>query len=157
MLDILEQDIKYVPGVGPHRKEILERELNIHTFGDLLEYYPYKYIDRSRIYTISELSGEMPYVQLKGHILSFEEFEQGPRKKRIVAHFTDGTGIADLVWFVRAQQLTKDLKVNTDYVVFGKPGIYGGRYQLAHPEIERASRCSSQRWACSRTTTRRRR
>jgi len=139
MLDILEQDIKYVPGVGPHRKEILERELNIHTFGDLLEYYPYKYIDRSRIYTISELSGEMPYVQLKGHILSFEEFEQGPRKKRIVAHFTDGTGIADLVWFVRAQQLTKDLKVNTDYIVFGKPGIYGGRYQLAHPEIERAS------------------
>ena len=139
MLDILEQNIKYVPGVGPHRKEILERELNIHTFGDLLEYYPYKYIDRSRIYTINELSGEMPYVQLKGHILSFEEFEQGPRKKRIVAHFTDGTGIADLVWFVRAQQLTKDLKVNTDYVVFGKPGIYGGRYQLAHPEIERAS------------------
>ncbi len=139
MLDILEQDIKYVPGVGPHRKEILERELNIHTFGDLLEYYPYKYIDRSRIYTISELSGEMPYVQLKGHILSFEEFEQGPRKKRIVAHFTDGTGIADLVWFVRAQQLTKDLKVNTDYVVFGKPTIYGGRYQLAHPEIEKAS------------------
>ena len=139
MLDILEQDIKYVPGVGPHRKEILERELNIHTFGDLLEYYPYKYIDRSRIYTISELSGEMPYVQLKGHILSFEEFEQGTRKKRIVAHFTDGTGIADLVWFVRAQQLTKDLKVNTDYVVFGKPGIYGGRYQLAHPEIEKAS------------------
>ena len=139
MLDILEQDIKYVPGVGPHRKEILERELNIHTFGDLLEYYPYKYIDRSRIYTISELSGEMPYVQLKGHILSFEEFEQGPRKKRIVAHFTDGTGIADLVWFVRAQQLTKDLKVNTDYVVFGKPTIYGGRYQLGHPEIEKAS------------------
>ena len=139
MLDILEQDIKYVPGVGPHRKEILERELNIRTFGDLLEYYPYKYIDRSRIYTISELSGEMPYVQLKGHILSFEEFEQGPRKKRIVAHFTDGTGIADFVWFVRAQQLTKDLKVNTDYIVFGKPTIYGGRYQLAHPEIERAS------------------
>ena len=139
MLDILEQDIKYVPGVGPHRKEILERELNIRTFGDLLEYYPYKNIDRSRIYTISELSGEMPYVQLKGHILSFEEFEQGPRKKRIVAHFTDGTGIADFVWFVRAQQLTKDLKVNTDYIVFGKPTIYGGRYQLAHPEIERAS------------------
>ena len=139
MLDILEQDIKYVPGVGPHRKEILERELNIHTFGDLLEYYPYKYIDRSRIYTISELSGEMPYVQLKGHILSFEEFEQAPRKKRIVAHFTDGTGIIDFVWFVRAQQLTKDLKVNTDYIVFGKPTIYGGRYQLAHPEIEKAS------------------
>ena len=139
MLDILEQDIKFVPGVGPHRKDILEKELNIKTFGDLLEYYPYKYVDRSRVYTISDLSGEMPYVQLKGHILSFEEFEMGPRKKRIVAHFTDGTGIVDLVWFTRAQQLTKDLKVNTDYIVFGKPSIYSGRYQLAHPEIEKAS------------------
>ncbi len=139
MLDILEQDIKYVPGVGPKRKEILEKELDIHTFGDLLQHYPYKYIDRSRIYTIQELRGEMPYVQLKGKILSFEEFDMGARKKRIVAHFTDGTGIVDFVWFARAQQVTKDLKVNTEYIVFGKPSIYGGRYQLAHPEIEKAS------------------
>ena len=139
MLDILEQDIQFVPGVGPKRKEILERELNLSTFGDLIEYYPYKYIDRSRIYTIGELTGEMPYVQLRGRILGFEEFNQGPRKKRVVAHFSDGTGIVDFVWFVRAQQLTRDLKVGIDYVVFGKPAIFNGRYQLAHPEIERAS------------------
>ena len=139
MLDILEQDIKYVIGVGPRRKDVLEKELNIKTFGDLLEYYPYKYVDRSHIYAIRDLSGEMPYVQLKGYIMGFEEFEMGPRKKRVVAHFTDGTGIVDLVWFTRAQQLTKNLKVNTDYIVFGKPAIYSGRYQLAHPEIEKAS------------------
>ena len=139
MLDILQQDIKFVPGVGPHRKDILEKELGVKTFGDLLEYYPYKYVDRSHIYSISDLSGEMPYVQLKGNILSFEEFDMGPRKKRIVAHFTDGTGIVDLVWFARVQQLTKGLRVDTEYIVFGKPTIYGGRYQFAHPEIEKAS------------------
>ncbi len=139
MLDILQQDIKFVPGVGPHRKDILEKELGVKTFGDLLEYYPYKYVDRSHIYSISDLSGEMPYVQLKGNILSFEEFDMGPRKKRIVAHFTDGSGIVDLVWFARAQQLTKGLRVDTEYIVFGKPSIYGGRYQFAHPEIEKAS------------------
>ena len=139
MLDILQQDIKFVPGVGPHRKDILEKELGVKTFGDLLEYYPYKYVDRSHIYFISDLSGEMPYVQLKGNILSFEEFDMGPRKKRIVAHFTDGSGIVDLVWFARAQQLTKSLRVDTEYIVFGKPTIYGGRYQFAHPEIEKAS------------------
>ncbi|MBR1400852.1 MAG: ATP-dependent DNA helicase RecG [Prevotella sp.] len=138
MHDILQQDIKYVPGVGPKRKELLSKELGIDTFGDLLEYYPYKYVDRSKIYTIGELSGEMPFVQIKGEILSFEEFDMGPRKKRIVAHVTDGTGFADLVWFVRAQQITKNYKVNTEYIIFGKPTVYGGRYQFAHPEIEKA-------------------
>ena len=83
----------YVPGVGPKRKDILKRELGIETFGDLLEYYPYKYVDRSKVYRISEFTGEMPFVQVKVNILSFEEFEMGPRKKRIVAHATDGTGI----------------------------------------------------------------
>ncbi|MBR1462189.1 MAG: ATP-dependent DNA helicase RecG [Prevotella sp.] len=138
MHDILQQDIKYVPGVGPKRKELLSKELGIETFGDLLEYYPYKYVDRSKVYTIGELSGEMPFVQIKGEILSFEEFDMGPRKKRIVAHVTDGTGFADLVWFVRAQQITKNYKVNTEYIIFGKPTVYGGRYQFAHPEIEKA-------------------
>ena len=139
MTDILQQDIKYVPGVGPRRKDILQKELGIETFGDLLEYYPYKYIDRSKVYRVGEFSGEMPHVQVQVRILSFEEFEMSPRKKRIVAHATDGTGIVDLVWFVHAQQLTKDLKVQTDYLVFGKPTIYGGRYQFAHPEIEKAA------------------
>ena len=129
----------YVPGVGPKRKEILSKELNIQTFGDLLEYYPYKYVDRSRIYRSDELSPDMPFVQLKGKILSFEEFEMGPRKKRLVAHFHDGGRIVDLVWFARTQYVTKSIKVNTDYIVFGKPSIFNGRFQIAHPEVEPAS------------------
>ncbi|MBP3229815.1 MAG: DEAD/DEAH box helicase, partial [Prevotella sp.] len=138
MYDTLHQDIKYLPGVGPRRKDILSKELGINTFGDLLEYYPYKYVDRSKIYQISELTGDMPFVQIKGQILSFEEFEMGHRRKRIVAHMTDGTGVVDLVWFSRAQYITSNYKVNTEYIVFGRPTIYNYRYQFAHPDIEKA-------------------
>ena len=90
MSGILSQDIMYLTGVGPNRKKILNEELGIFTFGDLLTYYPYKYVDRSRIYTIDELSSEMPYVQVCGRILSFETFENGYRRERVVAHFSDG-------------------------------------------------------------------
>ncbi len=129
----------YLPGMGPKRKEILDRELHIQTWGELLEYYPYKYVDRSRIYAVSELSADMPFVQIKGKILSFEEFSQGPRRKRLVAHFTDGTGIVDLVWFQGVQYASKTYKVDRDYIVFGKPTVFNGRYQFAHPDIDDAS------------------
>lgn len=134
--DILSQDIMYLSGVGPKRKEILNKELNIRTWRDLLEYYPYKYVDRSRIYHIDELDGSMPFVQIKGRILSFEEFSMGPRKKRIVAHFSDGHGVVDLVWWQGGKFVYKSYKVGEEYIVFGKPGIFGGRYQFTHPEIE---------------------
>lgn len=136
--DLLGQDIKYLSGVGPKRREILGRELNIQTWRDLLEYYPYKYVDRSKIYRIDELDGSMPFVQIKGRILSFEEFSMGPRKKRVVAHFSDGHGVVDLVWWQGTQYVYKSYKVQVEYVVFGKPTIFGGRYQFAHPEIEKA-------------------
>lgn len=139
MTDFLQQDIQYLPGVGPHRKELLKRELSIASIGDLLEYYPYKYVDRSKIYTIRELSGEMPFMQIKAHILSFEEFNMGARRKRVVAHATDGTGIVDLVWFSHAQKIASKLKVNTEYIIFGKPTVYNGRYQFSHPEVELAA------------------
>ncbi len=139
MTSILSQDIKYLTGVGPKRKEILEKELQISTWGDLLEYYPYKYVDRSRIYRIGELRGELPFVQLKGKILSFEEFAMGAHRKRVVAHFSDGTGVVDLVWFRGAQYVYKTYKVNEEYIVFGRPGIYGGRYQFAHPDIDKVA------------------
>ena len=139
MTSILDQDIMYLPGVGPKRKEILSKELNVQTWRDLLEYYPYKYVDRSKVYAIDELNGTMPFVQIKGKILSFEEFSNGARKKRIVAHFTDGHGVVDLVWFRGAQYIYKTYTLNTEYIVFGKPTIYGGRYQFAHPEIEKAA------------------
>lgn len=136
--DILNQDITFLSGVGPRRTEILNRELDIFTWRDLLEYYPYKYVDRSRIYAIRELDGTMPFVQICGRILSFEEFPMGAHRKRVVAHFGDGSGIVDLVWWQGAQYIYKTYKVGVDYVVFGKPGIYGGRYQFVHPDIDKA-------------------
>ena len=138
-MNILDQNIKYLPGVGPRRTEILQKELGISTWGQLLEHYPYKYVDRSRLYTIAELRGDMPFVQLKGRILSFEEFPMGPRKKRVVAHFTDGHGVADLVWFNGTKYVYQNYKVGIEYIVFGKPGIYNGRFQFTHPDIDLAS------------------
>ena len=128
----------YLPGVGPQRKDLLRRELNICSWADLLEYYPYKYVDRSRIYAIRELSPDMPFIQIRGEILSFEEHELSPRRKCVVAHFTDGHGVADLVWFSGAQYVYNNYKTGVDYVVFGKPTVYGGRFQIAHPEIDKA-------------------
>lgn len=138
MSDILKQDIMYVTGVGPTKKQILNKELGIMTFGDMLEYYPYKYVDRSKVYTISSLTQDMSFVQIKGRILSFETFQMGIKKKRLVAHFGDGTGVVDLVWFSGTQYITKNFKVGIDYIVFGKPTIFGGRFQFSHPEIEAA-------------------
>lgn len=139
MTDFLQQDIQFLPGVGPRRMELLKKELSIASIGDLLEYYPYKYVDRSKIYTISELSGEMPFMQIKVHILSFEEFSMGAHRKRVVAHATDGTGVVDLVWFSHAQRITSNYKVNTEYIIFGKPTVFNGRYQFSHPEVEPAA------------------
>lgn len=129
----------YLPGVGPQRKEILSKELGISTWRDLIENFPYKYVDRSRIYTIRELSVDMPFVQIKGKVLSYEEFDMSARKKRVVGHFSDGTGVADLVWFSGAQYIYKNYKVGQEFVVFGRPTVYQGRFQFAHPEMERAS------------------
>lgn len=140
MNSILDQDIMYLSGVGPKRKEILSKELGINSYNDLLEYYPYKYVDRSRIYTINELVSDMPFVQIKGKILSFDEFEMGPRKKRIVAHFSDGTGVCDIVWFRATQFVYKNYKVQQEYIIFGKPTLFNGRYQFAHPDIDDASK-----------------
>lgn len=138
MINILEQDIKYLPGVGPKRKVILERELQITSWCDLLEYYPYKYVDRSKTYRILDLKGDLPFVQIKGKILSFEEFDMGGRRKRLVAHFSDRTGVVDLVWFQGVQYAKKKYLLNQEYIVFGRPSVYGGRYQFAHPDIDKA-------------------
>ena len=138
-MQILEQDIQYLPGVGPQRKKMLSEELGIATYGDLLEYYPYKHIDRSRLYTISELTGDMPFVQVKGRILSFETFKMSSRKERVVAHFTDGSGrIMDLTWFNYGKSAIKKYKVGTEYIVFGKPAVFNNRIQVVHPDMEPA-------------------
>lgn len=138
-MDILSQDIMYLPGVGPKRKEILSKELGITTYRDLLEYFPYKYVDRTKVYLISELSQDMPFVQIKGQILSFEEADMGRRKKRIIAHFSDGHGICDLVWFNGTKYIYQNYQIGKEYIVFGKPTFFNGRFQFTHPDIDDAS------------------
>ena len=140
MSSILDQDIQFLPNIGPKTKEILSKELGIRSYGDLLEYYPYKYVDRSKIFHISELTSDMPFVQLKGKILSYEEVDIGKRNKMLVAHFSDGYGVVDLVWFRSAQYIIKSYKVGTEYIVFGKPSAYNGRFRFAHPDIDDASK-----------------
>ena len=139
MADILEQDIKYLTGVGPQRQQILNKELGIHCLGDLLEYYPYKYVDRSKVYSIKELTSDMPFVQIKGRVLSYETFDMGIKKKRLVGHFSDGTGVIDLVWFSGSKYVISNYKVGKEYIVFGKPTVFNYRMQITHPDIDDAS------------------
>lgn len=136
MFDLAQRDIKYLPGVGPARAALLENELQIRSFQDLIQYYPYKYIDRSRIFRISEIDGNMPYIQLRGRIVNMELIGEG-RGKRLVAHFSDGSGMADLVWFQGIKYAQDKYRPNEDYIVFGKPTVFGGRINIAHPEIDK--------------------
>ena len=137
MFDITTRDIKYLQGVGPQRAAMLNKELNIFSLRDLLYYFPYKYVDRSRLYYIHEIDGNMPYIQLKGQILSFETIGEG-RQRRLVAHFSDGTGVIDLVWFQGIKYLMGRYKVHEEYIVFGKPTVFNGRINVAHPDIDPA-------------------
>ena len=132
------RDIKYLTGVGPQRAAILNKEVCIYSLHDLLYYFPYKYVDRSRIYTIREIDGSMPYIQLKGEILSFESVGEG-RQHRLVAHFSDGTGIIDLVWFQGIKYILGRYKVHQEYIVFGKPTVFNGRFNIAHPDMDAAA------------------
>lgn len=138
MLDLTTRNIKYLPGVGEQRATLLNRELNIHSLYDLLYYFPYKYIDRSRVFNVSELGGQMQHVQLVGEIRSFEEMGEGA-SRRLVAHFTDGTAFVDLVWFRGLKFIRNKLKLNTRYVVFGKPSMFNGRVNIPHPDVDDAS------------------
>mgnify|MGYP002673749757 FL=1 len=137
MLDLSTRDIKYLPGVGPQRASLLAKELNIVSFKDLLYYFPYKYVDRSRIYTIREIDGNMPYIQLRGKFLSFETFGEG-RQRRLVGHFSDGTGVMDAVWFQGLKFVMGKIKAGVEYILFGKPTVFGGRINVAHPDVDEA-------------------
>ena len=137
MFDLSTRDIKYLQGVGPQRAAILNKELNIYSFRDLLYYFPYKYVDRSRLYYIHEIDGNMPYIQLKGQVLSFETIGEG-RQRRLVGHFSDGTGVVDLVWFQGLKFVMGRYKAHEEYIVFGKPTVFNGRINIAHPDIDPA-------------------
>lgn len=138
MFDLSTRDIKYLQGVGPQRADILSEELNIRSFKDLLYYFPYKYVDRSRLYYIHEIDGNMPYIQLRGKVLSFETVGEG-RQRRLVGHFSDGTGVVDLVWFQGLKFVMGKYKANEEYIVFGKPTVFNGRINIAHPDIDPAA------------------
>lgn len=136
MSDFLDNDIKFLPGVGPKRAELLAKELNIKTFGDLLNFYPFRYIDRSKIYTISEIEPTMTYIQLRGKVVSMQAIgEKGPAK-RLVATFTDLTGSIELVFFKGIKWYKNSIKLNHEYIIFGKPTLFNSKVNIVHPEIE---------------------
>jgi ATP-dependent DNA helicase RecG len=135
MSQLAEQEIKYLKGVGPKRAELLEKELGIHTCRNLLFFFPYKYIDRSRIYLIKEVDSNQAFIQLKGKITHFR-IEGQRNKQRLVGVFTDGTGTIELVWFQGIQWVTRNYQPNIEYIVFGRPAVYNHRLSIAHPEIE---------------------
>ena len=138
MLEITTRNIKFLPGVGEQRATLLNKELGIYSLYDLLYYFPYKYIDRSRVFKVSELGGQMQHVQLLGEIRSFEEIGEGA-SRRLVAHFTDGTAFVDLVWFRGIKFVKNKLQLGKKYVVFGKPTMFNGRVNIAHPDVDDAS------------------
>ncbi len=137
-MNFLQQDIQYLQGIGPQRKKLFNSELKIFTYEDLINNFPYKHIDRTHIFNIRELTTEMPYVQVRGRILSFQTFTIGPHRQRLVAHLSDGHGVIDLVWFQGIKYIQRQYHTGTDYIVFGKPTVFQGRINISHPEIERA-------------------
>ena len=133
----LDKELTYLPGIGPKRAELLQKELGLRTWEDLLYYFPYKHIDRSRLYRTSELTSDMPFVQLKGRFISFEQMGEG-RKQRLIGHFTDGYGWVDCVWFNSQQYILKSIKLHTDYILFGRPSLFNDRINLNHPDVDAA-------------------
>ncbi len=133
----LQQDIKYLPGICPKKAEILNDDIAVYSFEDLLFYFPYKHVDRSRFYKINEVTPDLPYIQITGKITGFSSIGEG-FKKRLVAKFTDGTGVIELVWFKGAKWIQQSYKIGTDYVVYGKPNLFGSRINIPHPEIDEA-------------------
>lgn len=136
----LHTPIEYLKGVGPQKAELLKKELRIFTYNDLLSYYPFRYVDRTKFYKIKEINADLPYVQLRGKIVS-TEFVGTKRAKRFVAMFSDGTGVLELVWFQGAKWISEKIKphLTNEYVIFGKPSVFNGKFNIAHPEIDPVS------------------
>jgi len=139
MQQYLKQDIQYLRGVGPKRAELLRNELKIQTFEDLVTYYPYKYIDRSKFYKISEIHSDLPYIQIKGKITGYQTIGRGSGK-RLVADFTDGGGHLELVWFKGTKWIPENYPIDKEIVVFGKPTYFNRRINIIHPEIDDPSK-----------------
>ncbi len=139
MNQFLQQDIKFLGGVGPKRAELFYKELQIHTFEELLSYYPYKYVDRSRIYSISEIDTTLSHIQLRGKITAFEKEGKAP-KERLTANFVDGTGMVKLVFFQGQKFVQSNIKIGTEYILLGKPSVFNGQINFVHPELDEANK-----------------
>jgi ATP-dependent DNA helicase RecG len=135
---MLETPIEYLKGIGPQRAELLKKELKIYTYFDLLTHYPFRYVDRTKFYTIRQLNDDMPQVQIKGLIEKLEIIGQ-KQSKRLSVLFRDQTGVIELVWFKGYHWMAEKLKTGTEYIVFGKPTIFKGHFNMAHPDIEKFS------------------
>lgn len=134
-MDFSTQDIKFLPGVGPRKAELLNHELSIHSVEDLLRHYPYRYIDRTRYYKISDIRDENQYIQIKGQFLRFEKIGEG-RSQRLSAIFTDGESSIELVWFKGLKFVIDKYKTGVNYVIFGKPSLFNGKFNFVHPDVE---------------------
>ncbi len=141
MID-LSTDIKFLPGVGPKKAELLGNEAGIFTYEDLLYYFPYKYVDRSKFYTVRELNPNMPYVQVKGKLTSLKTVGSG-RHARLTATFSDGTGTMELVWFKGHKYIKDSLDPKAEYIIFGKPSIFNGMINVVHPEMDKVDPAKS--------------
>lgn len=141
-MDFSMQDIKFLPGVGPKKAALLAAELGIRSVEELLRHYPYKYVDRSRFYYLHELTVNMPFIQVKGKILNFEKMGEG-RNQRLSAVFSDGKDTIELIWFKGIKFILEKYKTGIEYVVFGKPSTFNGKYNIVHPEIELQSQLPS--------------
>ena len=136
MIDqVLITPIEYLKGVGPQRANVLRKELNIITYNDLLQHYPFRYIDRTKFYKISELHGDLPAVQVIGRVVSVEIIET-KQTKRLVAQLKDDTGILELVWFQAIKWMEKIIQPGAVFIVFGKPTIFNKKLSISHPEME---------------------
>jgi len=135
MSGILSQDIKFLPGVGPRKAVILNQELKVFTVGDLIYYFPYKYVDRTKFYAINEINSTLPYIQVKGRVTGMEIVGAG-RNQRLVAYLTDGTGLLELIWFQGIKFVTQTVKPGIEYIVFGKPTEFNSQFSIVHPELD---------------------
>ena len=142
MSELLDSDIKFLPGVGPKRAELLGKELDIHTFRDLLYHFPFKYTDRTKFYSVKDINTEEVYIQLKGRLTDLELVGIRQRQ-RLVAHFSDESGSIELVWFKGIKWLRQSLKIGPEYILYGKPAVYGGKYNIPHPELEEADKADN--------------
>jgi len=133
--NILDTSIEYLKGVGPKRAAMLKKEIGVHTFGDLIQYYPFRYIDKSKIHKVSEIRADLAYVQLKGTISNVRKLGK-PRSQRLTAMLSDHTGSIELVWFKGIKWLEGKFKPGVEYIVFGKPTLFNNKYNIAHPEVE---------------------